>query len=60
MKGARYVIVGPRCVADKMAGSSAKKVAMEAAHKASKEAIKQGLSKIEASKVAHEAIMMAL
>lgn len=33
---------------------------MEAAHKASKEAIKQGLSKTEASKVAHEAIMMAL
>lgn len=40
--------------------TSAKKVAMEAAHKASKEAIKQGLSKVEASKVAHEAIMMAL
>lgn len=33
---------------------------MEAAHKASKEAIKQGLSKLEASKVAHEAIMLAL
>ncbi len=39
---------------------AATKVAMEAAHKASKEAIKQGLSRIEANKVASEAIMMAL
>lgn len=39
---------------------AAKKIAMEAAHKASKEAVKQGLSMMEASKVAHEAIMMAL